>query len=138
MIPLWFLFCAGYFGILLNAALFDLKNKWVPNEASYTLSVFGFALYFSMHGFTYLPFLGFALYFLFGLGLYYGHLWGGADVKIFAAAGAAFGPNLLYVFCLLVVSFLYGLLWWGIKRERQAPFVPVLFFSSFIYFLMSF
>lgn len=127
-----FFFLVLYLGLLLYAALFDLKNKWVPDKISYCLCILGFALYFARDGFSYLPFLGFWLFFFFGLGMYYTELWGGADVKILAAAGAAFGPNILYVFFLFAFSFLYGFVWWSLKRERQAPFVPVLALASIV------
>lgn len=111
-----------------------MRDKQVQDVWSYSLCVVAFLLHFFLIGFSYLPFVGFFLYFLIGLGFYHSKMWGGADVKIFAGMGAAFGPNILYIFIMLWCTICYSLIWKLVKKQtKEIPFIPVLSGSALAY-----
>lgn len=97
---------------LLLASIFDLKTREVPNWLSFSLISIGLGgrLIFSFvkNDFSYLVygFIGFAVYFVFGIIMYYTKQWGGGDAKLLSGLGFMFGnyesvifnPNLYFNF----------------------------------------
>ncbi len=102
---------------LLLASIFDLKTREVPNWLSFSLIAIGLGgrLIFSVisHDFSYLiyGFIGFVVYFAFGMIMYYAKQWGGGDAKLLSGLGSMFGNYQTVVFNpYLHFNFLFELL----------------------------
>lgn len=82
--------------ILIITAIIDIKTKEVPNIASYSLIVIALSLKLiksivekDLMYFIY-ALLGFGIFLVIGLVLYYTKQWGGGDAKLLMGIGAAF------------------------------------------------
>lgn len=111
---------------LLIAALFDIKTREVPDWVNYSLIFLGFGLriIYSISSFdiSYVieGLLGFGLFFLISLLMFYTGQWGGGDTKLLMGVGALLGFNLNFSEIPLIITFFanllivgacYGLLW---------------------------
>ena len=85
------------FVVLLLASITDLKTREVPDYLSFLLLAFslGLSLISSALSWSLLPFLssllGFIVFYLIALALFYSGQWGGGDAKLFMGMGALFG-----------------------------------------------
>ena len=119
---------------LIFASICDIKTREVPDWLNYSLIISGLSLrgIYSLNLWDFSYFLdgliGFGLFFLLGVALYYSKQWGGGDAKLLMGIGALFGgyplslldyfnPYLDFNFLvililnLIVVGALYGTLW---------------------------
>lgn len=112
------------FAALVIGTLTDLKTREVPDYLSLFLLAagFGIAVLFSILLWSFNPLLssllGFVVFFLLSLLLFYTGQWGGGDAKLFIGLGALFGIPLTplsswssvlsFPFLFLVSSFFFG------------------------------
>lgn len=109
---------------LLIASYTDLKTREVPDWLNYALVAIGigansiFSLVYWDYSYILNSVLGFTMFFVFGLLMYYTGQWGGGDSKALMGIGALVGLNLSgFPFALslliniLVVGAAYGILW---------------------------
>lgn len=112
------------FAALVIGTLTDLKTREVPDYLSFFLLAagFGMAVFFSILSWSFNPLLssllGFVVFFLLSLVLFYTGQWGGGDAKLFIGLGALLGvplPSLSFSallfsfpFLFLAASFFFG------------------------------
>lgn len=125
---------------LFIGAIFDIRTREVPDWANYSLIFLGLGLriIYSINSFdlTYIieGLLGFGLFLLIGLLMFYTGQWGGGDTKLLIGVGALLGfsldfselPLIITFFAnLLIVGAGYGLLWslfLAIKHRKKFMF----------------
>ena len=89
----YILITAGLIGLLI-ATMTDIKTREVPDWLSYSLIVIGLGvrLIYSLFewNFSYVlfGFIGFGIFFLIALFMYYTKQWGGGDSKLLMGLGA--------------------------------------------------
>lgn len=111
---------------LVIGSFTDIKTREVPDWVSYSMIFLGFGLrlIYSLYlfDFSYIieGLLGFALFLIIGVILFYTAQWGGGDAKLLMGLGALMGfsldftsvPVILSFFAnLLIAGAFYGLLW---------------------------
>ena len=127
----YILITAGLIGLLI-ATMTDIKTREVPDWLSYSLIVIGLGvrLIYSLFewNFSYVlfGFIGFGIFFLIALFMYYTKQWGGGDSKLLMGLGALFGsypinsflnPNLdlpfllILIINIILIGGIYGILW---------------------------
>tara|TARA_Y100000310_G_scaffold339204_1_gene431167 strand:+ start:795 stop:1625 length:831 start_codon:yes stop_codon:yes gene_type:complete len=94
--------------VLLIASYFDIKTREIPDTLSYgyIVSVLGIRLIYSLQtDFSYFLYglIGFVVFFLLGLVMYYLKQWGGGDSKLFMGIGAAFADFYLWNYPFLLI-----------------------------------
>jgi len=127
----YILIITGLFGLII-ASITDIKTREVPDWLNYFLITagLGLRLIYSVYemNFSYILYglVGFGVFFLAALLMYYTKQWGGGDSKLLMGLGALFGsypinslfnPNLNLPFLLILliniilVGGVYGILW---------------------------
>ncbi len=127
----YILIITGLIGLII-ASITDIKTREVPDWLNYFLIIagLGLRLIYSVYemNFSYILYglLGFGVFFLVALLMYYTKQWGGGDSKLLMGLGALFGsypvnilfnPNLNQPFLLILliniilVGGVYGILW---------------------------
>jgi Flp pilus assembly protein protease CpaA len=111
---------------LILGTISDIKTREVPDWINYSLIFLGFGLrlFYSINTFNFMfileGILGFAVFFLIGMLMFYTGQWGGGDTKLLMGVGALMGfstsfselPQIISFFAnLLLVGAAYGLLW---------------------------
>jgi len=114
-------FIAGLY--LISGSISDFKTREVADWSNYGLIVFGIAynLMFAIMQNNYWFFLnsliGFGIFFLLAVIMFYSGQWGGGDSKMLMGLGALYGLNFNQTFLLhfiintLIAGAFYGILW---------------------------
>ena len=123
MDPLYLLLLGG----LIVAVFWDLKIREIPDWLNYFLiaSGLGIRVIISIVNYDYIPLveglIGFGVFSVLGIGMYYSGQWGGGDAKLLMGCGAILGlwftPFHIGVSFLLngmLIGGLYGVLWFFI------------------------
>jgi len=156
MIEVIFLAILGLF-YLIVASIQDFRTTIVFDWLNYSLVIFalGFRFFYSIFNedmsFFYLGVIGFILFYLLGLLMYYGRLFAGADMKMFAALGAILpwkwdlilNSEILLFFLLFFFlgGAIYGLLcifYLVVKNWKSFKIDFVKEYKKFRYFILAF
>ncbi|MBW2992829.1 A24 family peptidase [Candidatus Woesearchaeota archaeon] len=101
---------------LVLGTFFDIKTREVPDWINYSLIFLGFGLrlFYSINAFDFTfileGVLGFALFFLIGMLMFYTGQWGGGDTKLLMGVGALIGFSINFSEVPLIISFFANLL----------------------------
>ena len=111
---------------LIAGTFFDLKTREIPDWINYSLIFFGFGvrIFYSVYLYSFMPIiegaLGFAVFFVIGMLMFYTGQWGGGDTKLLMGIGTLMGLGINFSEVPLIASFFinlllvgacYGLLW---------------------------
>lgn len=160
----WFLVVIGFIW-LISASYFDIKTREIPDWLNFSLIAIGlgsrgiYSLFLWDAWFFLSGLLGFGIFFIIALVLYYGKQWGGGDSKLLMGLGAMFGsapilsffnPNynlpflLILVMNILIFGAIYGLIyafvlgmkkWKYLKKEIKKSSKAILFVGLILFLL---